>query len=226
MLEKLPLEFGPRGRGLVEWILSFDTPVTLARAVYDLFPEYEENSIVPRPPQEWDYVSRRIETIRPAPIHSPILSNIRWIKAVSGFSDAEIGALLNVEPKTVSMWNQGLTVPDFKEYHVSQIYDVLKTAERRHATKNSMRVWLTSLHGDDMKTPAQMLAAHEYDKARFRAIGTSWPGGELISRSSTERSRTAETLSRSSEVRDDHLTPNSEISVTDLFGTSSRKEPE
>lgn len=101
-----------------------------------------------------------------------------WIKEATGMTDVEVGALLGVERMTIYRWMRGGSASAESERRIHTVRALLELAQKQHQTPEHLRAWLKTPRNPDWRTPEQVIAAGEFDRARGLAI--SWPSGKLI----------------------------------------------
>ncbi len=111
-----------------------------------------------------------------APDGASGIEAVRWIKAATGFSWQRIAEMLQVSRQAVDKWMKGGPINDVNRRHLLAVRDVLERAAVRHAPPEKLAVWLDTPRGADGRTPADLLAAGEIDRARLLAVTTPSPG--------------------------------------------------
>lgn len=100
---------------------------------------------------------------------------VRWIKAKTGFSWQRIADMLQVSRQAVDKWMKGCLISDVNRRHLLAVRDVLERAAERHTAPRDLAVWLDSPRRADGRTPAELLAAGEIDRARLLALTSPSP---------------------------------------------------
>jgi hypothetical protein len=103
----------------------------------------------------------------------PEIERLQWIKQVTGLSWERVAQFLAVSRQTPYLWENGKAVMnDTNRRHLLAVCDVLERASVRYPTPEHLGVWLDKPSGTDARTPAQMLQAGDFDRARFLAVAS------------------------------------------------------
>jgi len=106
---------------------------------------------------------------------SPHLDAVQWIKAATGLSQERIGRLIGVTRQTINRWENGEPITDNNRRHLFVVREILGRATLQHPTPAQLATWLDTPRGADGHTPAELLEAEEFDRARYLAISTPSP---------------------------------------------------
>lgn len=102
---------------------------------------------------------------------APHLSALAWVKEATGFSDSRVAALLGVTRQALVRWRRGEPIAPSKRRHLLAVRDVLERATRLHPSVEELGAWLdTPQEGPDGRTPSDLLAQGDIDKARLLAV--------------------------------------------------------
>lgn len=103
-----------------------------------------------------------------------VIEAVRWLKQATGLSEERLGNLVHATRPTLDKWERdGGPIRAAKLEHLLAVTDVIRRAAARHP---DLPVWLYTPRGADGRTPADLLQAGEYDRARVLAITTPSPG--------------------------------------------------
>ncbi len=145
-----------------------DSSIKLKGGALASLAESAENVIawlLPTPPKSTE------QTVR-----EPHQEAVEWIKEATGSSWEYIRELLGVSRPTLLAWRQGGPINADHRRRLFATRDVLERAARRNPRPSELAAWLETPRGTAAKTPAELLAAGEIDKARLLAITSSSPG--------------------------------------------------
>lgn len=128
------------------------------------------------PPLQWtrDDVVQGPASAR-HPSRSPHQDALAWIKNATGLANARIAELIGVTRQTVHNWSTGSPIEDPNYRQLLTVRDILERAQRRHPTPEQLRTWLDTPRGADAVTPAQLIAAGDFNKARLYAVSMPSP---------------------------------------------------
>lgn len=102
----------------------------------------------------------------------PHLDALRWIETATGLSQERIGRLVGVTRQTINNWENGESIKDPNRRRIFAVRDVLERATRQHPTREQLTAWLDTPRGADGRTPAELLAANEINRARLLAVSS------------------------------------------------------
>lgn len=114
-------------------------------------------------PIEWAGVAER-------EVPSPAGDALAFISERTGLSQEQIGDVLGVTRQTLHNWRRGDPIGDANLRRLLAVRDVLGRAARRYPSPDLLRAWLLTPRGTDGKTPGDLLAAGEIDRARLLAM--------------------------------------------------------
>jgi DNA-binding transcriptional regulator YiaG len=134
----------------------------------------EINSKLRRVSQIADYLPTH--SLDPSTIIEPHSAAVAYLRAATQLSGQRIGELVGVSRQTIHNWEQGLPIAATKRIHLLAVRDVIERATLQHSTVVQLAAWLDTPRGSDGRTPAQLLAAGDYDRARLLAVTTPTPG--------------------------------------------------
>lgn len=103
---------------------------------------------------------------------------IHSVLEITGLSKERVAKLLSITRPTLDSWIRGGQIRDQNRQRIFAIHDVLKRAAVRHRTSDQLVEWLDTPRGISGRTPAQLLEAGEYDRARALAISMPSAGLE------------------------------------------------
>ncbi len=106
------------------------------------------------------------------PIHEALV----WIEQATNLPQARLAATLRVSRQTIHNWRRGSAIADENRRHLLAVQDVLRRASARYPTTIQLLAWLDTPRGADSRTPADLLATGEVDRARLLALSTPSPG--------------------------------------------------
>ncbi len=106
---------------------------------------------------------------------SPARDALAFMQARTALSNEQIAYLLGVSRQTVQNWLRGEPISDTNLSRLLAVRDVLARAARHHPTPETMRLWLLTPRGADGRTPKDVLAAREIDRARLLAMAPMSP---------------------------------------------------
>ena len=112
----------------------------------------------------------------PSTIMAPHSAAVAYLRAATKLSRQRIGELVGVSRQTIHNWEQGLPIAATKRIHLLAVRDVIERATLQHSTVAQLTAWLDTPRGSDGRTPAQLLAMGEYDRARLLAVASPTPG--------------------------------------------------
>lgn len=95
---------------------------------------------------------------------------IRSMLEMTSLSKERVARLLSTTRPTLDSWLRGGQIRDQNRQRIFAIHDVLKRAAMRYRTSDQLVEWLDTPRSPDGRTPAQLLAAGEFDRARALAI--------------------------------------------------------
>ena len=101
---------------------------------------------------------------------APHLSALTWIKAATSLPDSRVAALLGVTRQALVRWRRGEPIAASKRRHLLAVRDVLERAAQCHPPVEALGAWLDTPQGPDARTPSDLLAQGEFDKARLLAV--------------------------------------------------------
>lgn len=107
---------------------------------------------------------------QPPPNHVSAAEMIAVIRRQTDCSYDQIARMLGVSRQTLHLWQHGQAVSDPHLRRLLALRDVLSRAARRYTTPEAMRVWLNTPRGSGGRTPTDLLAAGEFDRARLLAM--------------------------------------------------------
>ncbi|MCL5257366.1 MAG: hypothetical protein M1319_06170 [Chloroflexi bacterium] len=167
--------------------------------------------------------SPRAERAGPA-APAPHLAAVAAIKSLTMLPQERIARLLGVSRQALHAWERGRPIADANRQKVFQVLGILERAARNHKTPAEMQAWLDSPRGPDGRTPAQLLEAGEYDRARLLAVTVPSPGikrpPEWAGKPVPERFRTG------AERWDRPLPPDRDDEYFDRFGNPGESADE
>ena len=105
----------------------------------------------------------------------PHLEAIQWIKSATGLPQKRIGQLIGVTRQTIDEWKKGTPISGLNRQRLFAVREVLERAASRHKTKELLVAWLDTPAGADGRTPAQLLAENEINRARLLAMSSPSP---------------------------------------------------
>lgn len=109
------------------------------------------------------------------PQNLPHLEAIEWMKANTCLKQERIGDLLGVSRQTINRWENREQIKDANRQRIYAVRDVLERAARRHSTPELLTAWLDTPRGADGRTPAELLANNEINRARLLAVSSPSP---------------------------------------------------
>lgn len=113
----------------------------------------------------------RTQTARPSPVPvAPHLAALAWLKSATELSDSRIASLLMVTRQTLTRWRNGEAIDAGKRRHLLAVRDVLERAAQNYPTPQELGAWLDTPQGSDGRTPSNLLAQGNIDKARLFAV--------------------------------------------------------
>jgi transcriptional regulator with XRE-family HTH domain len=103
-----------------------------------------------------------------------VMESVRWLKQATGLSEERLGILVGVTRPTLDRWeHDGGPIRPANLERLMAVTDIVRRAAARHP---DVVTWLYTPRGADGRTPASLLQAGEYDRARVLAITTPSPG--------------------------------------------------
>jgi transcriptional regulator with XRE-family HTH domain len=105
----------------------------------------------------------------------PHLEAIQWIKSATGLSQKRFGQLIGVTRQTIDEWKKGTPISGPNRQRLFAVREVLERAASRHKTKELLVAWLDTPAGANGRTPAQLLAENEINRARLLAVSSPSP---------------------------------------------------
>jgi transcriptional regulator with XRE-family HTH domain len=135
----------------------------------------------------------------------PHLEAIQWIKSTTGLSQKRIGQLLGVTRQTIDEWKKGTPISGPNRQRLFAVREVLERAASRHKTKELLVAWLDTPAGADGRTPAQLLAENEINRARLLAVSS--PSPRLVSPPAWVNRPVPEKFQKGAERRQEALPP-------------------
>jgi transcriptional regulator with XRE-family HTH domain len=102
----------------------------------------------------------------------PHLDALRWIEIATNLSQERIGRLVGVTRQTINNWQNGESIKDPNRRRIFAVRDVLERAAHRYQTREQLTAWLDTPRGADGRTPAELLAANEINRARLLAVSS------------------------------------------------------
>ena len=102
----------------------------------------------------------------------PHLDALRWIENATDLSQERIGRLVGVTRQTINNWQNGESIKDPNRRRIFAVRDVLERAAHRHPTREQLTAWLDTPSGADGRTPAELLAENEINRARLLAVSS------------------------------------------------------
>lgn len=100
----------------------------------------------------------------------PFLRALAGVRARTGLSHDQIATMLGVSRQTIHLWQRGGRSSDAHARRLLGVQDVLSRAARYYPTPELLRTWLNTPRGSDGRTPMDLLAAGEIDRARLLAM--------------------------------------------------------
>lgn len=107
---------------------------------------------------------------------SPSVEVLNWIEKATGLPKTRIHRLFGVSRTTLYDWWDGEGITDGHRRHLLAVYDVLRRAQRNYPTPERLAMWLDTPAGVEAATPAELLEAGRFDRARMLAVVTPSPG--------------------------------------------------
>lgn len=100
---------------------------------------------------------------------------LTYLGCAAGLSKTRIGQLVGVTRQTIHNWDTGGPIAATKRAHLLAVRDVIERAALQHRTPEELAAWLDTPRGAEGQTPAQLLAARAFDRARLLAMATPSP---------------------------------------------------
>jgi transcriptional regulator with XRE-family HTH domain len=147
----------------------------------------------------------------------PHLEAIQWIKKITGFSQTRLGQLIGVTRQTIDEWKKkGTPISGPNRQRLFAVREVLERAASRYKTRELLVAWLDTPAGADGRTPAQLLAENEINRARLLAMSS--PSPQLVPPPAWVNRPIPESFRKGSEQRQEALPPNPDSELDALFG--------
>jgi uncharacterized protein len=179
LFDSLPDGFRETARYEIDRGLQADLN-KLLNEIYTEYPDYAVRSRLPRSNSGRIVPAYVAPQHRPSATLQPVVETstlhtgttsahnwLRFIRAVTGFSDSQLAQLLGVSVDQVKEWLNGKAVPNEYVPHVEAVHDIVERAQKRHPTERALQRWLYTPGGSSRMTPAQAIAAGDYGTARF-----------------------------------------------------------
>jgi hypothetical protein len=135
----------------------------------------------------------------------PHLEAIQWIKSVTGLSQTSIGQFIGVTHQTIDEWKKGTPISESNRQCLFAVREVLERAASRHKTRELLIAWLDTPVGGDGRTPAQLLADNEINRARLLAMTS--PSPQLVPPPAWANQPIPERFRKGAERRQEALPP-------------------
>ena len=111
---------------------------------------------------------------------APHRGALQWIRTATDLSDERIGRLLGVSRQTLNNWDNGESISDRNRQRLLSVREILERAVIHRKTAAELAAWLDTPRGADGRTPAQLLEAGEFDRARLLAVSVPSPGIKIV----------------------------------------------
>ena len=149
------------------------------------------------------------------PQNLPHLEAIEWMKANTCLRQERIGELLGVSRQTMHRWENGEQIKDANRQRIYAVRDVLERAARRHSTPELLTAWLDTPRGADGRTPAELLANNEINRARLLAVSS--PSQNLVRSPAWVKQSIPEAFRAGAEHRQEAIPPNVDDELSRLI---------
>ncbi len=126
-----------------------------------------------------------------------------------------IGDLLGVSRQTINRWENGEQIKDANRQRIYAVRDVLERAARRHSTPELLTAWLDTPRGADGRTPAELLANNEINRARLLAVSS--PSSHLVRAPAWVKQSIPEAFRAGAEHRQEAIPPNVDDELSRLI---------
>lgn len=97
---------------------------------------------------------------------------LAWLKTTTELSDARLARLLGVSRQSIHLWKAGKPMRAEHFRRLLRVAEIVKRAASRQDTPLTIRAWLDMPWPPDGRTPAGLLEAGDFDKARYCAVAT------------------------------------------------------
>lgn len=97
---------------------------------------------------------------------------ILWIREATRLSISRVADLLGVTRPTIYTWQANGDISDANRRRLFAVREILERAKRIHNTPTVLAAWLDSPRGTDGRTPFDLLASGDLDRARLYALST------------------------------------------------------
>jgi transcriptional regulator with XRE-family HTH domain len=101
---------------------------------------------------------------------APHLAALSWIKHATGMADAQVADLVGITRQTIHNWRRGVPIKASNRERVLAVRDVLERSADRVGTGDALAAWLQSPCAANGRSPFDLLAAGEVDRARTFAV--------------------------------------------------------
>lgn len=159
--------------------------------------------------------SRQALSTNVHPQNLPHLEAIEWMKANTCLTQERIGDLLGVSRQTMNRWENGEQIKDVNRQRIYAVRDVLERAARRHSTPEQLTAWLDTPRGADGRTPAELLANNEINRARLLAVSS--PSPRLVRASAWVKQPIPEAFHAGAEHRQEAIPTNVDDELSRLI---------
>lgn len=106
------------------------------------------------------------------PEQAPHLSAIYWLKEITNLSNERIAQLLGVSRAGLHAWMKNEPIRDTNRQRILAVVEILEQAAKKHRTPAEIVTWLDTPRGAEGRTPAQLLADGQLNRARLLAISS------------------------------------------------------
>lgn len=101
---------------------------------------------------------------------------IEWIRGATGLIGERIAELLGVSRQAVNEWRRGKNITDEHRRRLLIVRSILERAAERYPAPGQLAAWLDTPRRSDGRTPAELIAAGEFDRARYLVVATPSAG--------------------------------------------------
>lgn len=158
------------------------------------------------------------------PQNLPHLEAIEWMKANTCLKQERIGDLLGVSRQTMNRWENGEQIKDANRQRIYAVRDVLERAARQHSTPELLTAWLDTPRGADARTPAELLAKNEINRARLLAVSS--PSPRLVRAPAWVKQHIPEAFHAGAEHRQEAIPPNVDDELSRLMDDEQSRTDE
>jgi transcriptional regulator with XRE-family HTH domain len=150
------------------------------------------------------------------------MAALAWIREETGLSQQRVAQLVGVSRQTLHLWARGEVITDANRRRIFAVRDVLQRAKKRYKTRVTLVEWLDSPVGREGRTPAELIAAGDIDRARLLAVST--PSSRVAAPLAAASQPTSERSHALREHQYDAMPPDQDEELLAQFGEPGADE--